>query len=59
MGDEVMINHNDVFREKGNKCKCCNGTGVQYNKNTGLTQHCPCCSGSGLNKKNPLGYIRG
>lgn len=27
-------------------CKCCNGTGVQVNKD-GLTVKCPCCSGTG------------
>lgn len=28
-------------------CKCCHGTGTQYNKITGLTIYCPCCGGSG------------
>lgn len=29
--------------EKPKTCKCCGGTGVQYNKKTGLVQPCPYC----------------
>lgn len=44
------INQNDMFRIKRNVCKCCHGTGVQYNKTNGLTVFCPCCHGSGQGK---------
>lgn len=29
-----------------NKCPCCSGSGVQYNRKTGLRQLCPCCHGT-------------
>jgi len=28
-------------------CKCCDGTGVQYDNVTGLKVKCPCCGGTG------------
>ena len=31
----------------GESCKCCGGTGVQYNKQTGLTVRCTYCGGTG------------
>jgi len=32
------------------KCKCCGGTGTQYNEKTGLRQPCPYCNGTGEEK---------
>lgn len=32
-------------------CKCCHGSGIQYNLLTGMNVRCPCCNGSG--KWNP------
>jgi DnaJ-class molecular chaperone len=28
-------------------CRCCNGSGVQKNKATGMMEVCQCCAGSG------------
>jgi len=33
-------------------CKCCHGTGVQTNQQTGLRVKCPCCHGTGYWKKD-------
>lgn len=41
----------DYFKKPVNNCKCCHGSGVQMNRNTGLIQECPCCHGSGEKRK--------
>ena len=42
----------DEVIDKGGKCcKCCLGTGVQYNKKTGLRIPCPYCNGEGRTVK--------
>jgi hypothetical protein len=41
----------DYFKKPNNDCKCCGGSGVQRNNNTGLIQECPCCFGSGKKRK--------
>lgn len=33
-----------------NKCKCCNGAGVQMDFH-GIRHICPCCNGSGKKRK--------
>jgi len=33
-----------------NVCKCCRGTGVKRNQQTGMNQECLCCCGSGESK---------
>lgn len=35
------------LHKKDTDCPCCYGTGVQYNKITGLNVICPCCGGTG------------
>ena len=46
------------FLTDNNICKCCHGSGVQYNRITGLSVRCPCCGGSGKwsKKKKKLKY---
>ena len=46
-----MDSKTDYFKKPENNCKCCNGSGVQMNRNTGLVQECPCCFGSGKRRK--------
>lgn len=46
----------DYFKRPDDNCKCCGGSGVQMNRNTGLIQECPCCFGSGKKRKR-LGGI--
>jgi len=38
------------------KCKCCGGTGIQFNQKTGLVQECPCYFGSGKKKAERIIY---
>lgn len=33
--------------ETDKKCKCCDGSGTQLNRKTGIIERCPCCDGSG------------
>ena len=43
---------------KKSNCKCCFGTGVQYNRLTGLRIKCPCCGGTGKDRnKKPLHHF--
>jgi DnaJ-class molecular chaperone len=52
------INPRDPFTQDRKYCKCCGGSGVQRNKQTGMNQECPCCHGTGKGKdgKRPF-YI--
>lgn len=40
-----------IFPKGRNICKCCNGSGVQVNKQTGIREICKCCGGKGYMEK--------
>ena len=42
----------EIIPDKGGEvCKCCLGTGVQHNKQTGERYPCPYCNGEGRKAK--------
>ncbi len=44
---DTIIYDNYDNSTQGNKCKCCNGTGIQFSWITGLKDICPACRGTG------------
>jgi hypothetical protein len=44
-----MLIIEDCMKENKD-CKCCYGSGIQYNKLTGMRVLCPCCGGSGKSR---------
>ena len=39
--------NSQTYGMSGQPCKCCGGTGTQYNNLTGQTEICKCCGGTG------------